>query len=84
MDSTSIFIIVIATVLAIVFKVVLYKKIKRWMDQDLIKGLADGNAEKQAYLQQEYAKLVEQKVKRNQYPDRLTELADQFEQKADH
>lgn len=80
MDVTSIFIIVVATVLAIVFKVILYKKIQKWMDQDLIKGLADGNSDKQAFLQQEYQKLIEQKVKRKQYSDRLTELADQFEQ----
>ncbi|EAR60497.1 hypothetical protein [Neptuniibacter caesariensis] len=80
MDVTSIFIIVVATVLAIVFKVILYKKIQKWMDQDLIKGLADGNSDKQAFLQQEYQKLIAQKVKRKQYSDRLTELADQFEQ----
>ena len=80
MDVTSIFIIVVATVLAIVFKVILYKKIQKWIDQDLIKGLADGNSDKQAFLQQEYQKLIAQKVKRKQYSDRLTELADQFEQ----
>lgn len=80
MDVTSIFIIVVATVLAIVFKVILYKKIQKWMDQDLIKGLAEGNSDKQAFLQQEYQKLIAQKVKRKQYSDRLTELADQFEQ----
>ncbi|MGH1461752.1 MAG: hypothetical protein ACRBB6_06940 [Neptuniibacter sp.] len=81
MDATSIFIIVISTLLAIVFKFVLYKKIQRWMDQDLIKGLAEGNNEKFIYLTAEYDLLVTQKTKRKEYPKRLTELADQFEQK---
>lgn len=80
MDMTSIFIIVIATALAIIFKVVLYKKIQKWMDQDLIKGLADGNHDKHTFLNQEYHKLIGQKVKRKEYSEKLTELAKQFEQ----
>ncbi|PIE25361.1 MAG: hypothetical protein CSA60_00690 [Neptuniibacter caesariensis] len=83
MDSTSIFIIIVATLLAIVFKVVLYKKIQRWMDHDLIKGLADNNPDKHSFLHQEYKKLVAQKVKRKHYSSKLTELSEQFEQKTD-
>lgn len=80
MDATSLFIIFVATALAIVFKFVLYKKIQRWMDQDLIKGLADGNEEKLTFLTQKYDELVSTKVSRKEYPQRLTEFADQFEQ----
>lgn len=80
MDATSIIIIIIATVLAIVFKVVLYKKIQRWMDQDLIKGLAENKPEKQKFLERKYDELVKNKIKRKEYPDRLTNFADEFEQ----
>lgn len=80
MDATSIFIIVVATALAIIFKYVLYKKIQRWMDQDLIKGLAEDNQEKHSFLTQKYDELVTNKVSRKEYPQRLTEFADQFEQ----
>lgn len=80
MDATSIIIIIIATVLAIVFKVVLYKKIQRWMDQDLIKGLSENKPEKQKFLEQKYDELVKNKIKRKEYPDRLTDSADEFEQ----
>lgn len=81
MDATSIFIIVFATVTAIAFKVILYKRIQKWMDQDLIKGLADGNQEKLTFLQQQYQQLVDAKVKRKHLHNQLTELSEQFEQK---
>lgn len=81
MDATSIFIIIVATVLAIVFKYVLYKKIQRWIDQDLIKGLAEGNSEKQEFLTQKHQEFVASKVKRKEYHQLLTDLAAQFEQK---
>lgn len=80
MDATSIFIIVVATVLALVFKFVLYKKIQRWMDQDLMKGLAGDNKEKLQFLQEKYATLVQSKVSRKEYPERLNGFAAEFEQ----
>lgn len=81
MDATSIFIIIVATMLAIVFKYVLYKKIQRWIDQDLIKGLAGGNPAKHEFLAQKHREFVANKVKRKDYHLLLTDLAEQFEQK---
>ncbi|MGB0205208.1 MAG: hypothetical protein ACPF9K_09190 [Neptuniibacter sp.] len=80
MDATSLFIIFIATALAIVFKYVLYKKIQRWIDQDLIKGLANGNSDKHAFLTQKHQEFIANKVKRKEYHQLLTELAEEFEQ----
>ncbi len=81
MDATAIFIIVIATALAIIFKLVIYHRIRGWMDQDLINGLADGDPAKLAYLQAKYQRLKADKVKRKHYHQQLTEFAEQFEQK---
>lgn len=81
MDATSISIIVIATVTALLFKFVLFRKINHWMDQDLIKGLAEGDSAKQAYLEQQLEKLREARIKRKDQHQRLTELAQQYEQK---
>ena len=80
MDALSIFIIVVSVVLAVVFKLVLYKRIQRWMDQDLIKGLADGNPDKLAYLTERYQELQDNKVKRKHYHEQLSDFAEQFEQ----
>lgn len=80
MDATSIFIIIVATVLAIVFKYVLYKKIQRWIDQDLIKGLAEGDSDKHAFLTQKHQEFIADKVKRKEYHQLLTDLAKEFEQ----
>lgn len=81
MDPIYIFIIVISTLLAIVFKVIMFKKIRNWMDQDLIKGLAEDNPEKLKFLTEKYTKMVQSKVNRKEYHQRLTDLATQFEQK---
>ncbi|WP_286238695.1 hypothetical protein [Neptuniibacter halophilus] len=81
MDATSIFIIVIATALAIIFKLVLYRRIQGWMDRDLIKGLAADNEEKHAFLLDQYQQLKAAGVHRKHYHSRLTELAAEFEQK---
>jgi len=80
MDATSIFIIIVATALAIIFKVVLYKKIQRWMDQDLLKGLSDGDPAKHEFLSLKHQEFVANKVKRKEYHQKLSELAEQFEQ----
>ena len=81
MDTLSITIIVIATVTALLFKFILFRKISRWMDQDLIKGLAAGDQEKQAYLTRQLEQMRQDKVKRKVQHQRLTELAQQYEQK---
>ncbi|WP_315983141.1 hypothetical protein [Aliamphritea spongicola] len=51
------------------------------MDNDLAKGLAEGNAEKHSFLQQELDQMRLNKVNRKEYPARLNELANQFDQK---
>ena len=81
MDITFIFIIVVSTVLAIVFKWVLYRKIQNWIDQDLITSLANDNAEKRQFLQKQYHALIDAKVKRAEYRRKLSQLAEEFEQK---
>lgn len=80
MDATSIIIIVVSTLLAIIFKVVLYKRIQKWMDQDLLKGLANGDDAKHAYLKEQHQLLLAQKVKRKHLHQQLIDLAEQFEQ----
>lgn len=79
MDALSIFIIIVATVLAIAFKWFLYKKIRNWMDTDLVKGLAENNPEKLAYLQQQMAELKSAKTPRSQLHEKLTKLASDYE-----
>ena len=81
MDATAYFIIFVSTVLAIAFKVILFKRIQKWMDQDLIKGLADGNEDKHIFLMAKYTELQQQKIKRKEYHQHLTDYAEQFEQK---
>ncbi len=81
MDALSIFIIVVSVVLAIAFKWFLFSRIQQWMDQDLIRGLSDGNPVKHEYLQQHYSQLRSRKVKRRQLALILTDLAAEFEQK---
>lgn len=78
MNMLDIFIIVVATVAAIVFKVFLYKRIQRWMDQDLIKGLANGNQEKQSYLSSEHQRLISEKTPRKVLHEILTEQAKHY------
>jgi len=82
MDSTSIFIIVVSTVLAIAFKWFLFRRIRRWMDADLIKGLAAGDAAKLTYLQEQLTKLQAAGVPRAQQHEKLEQLAERFEQNA--
>ncbi|MDO6562519.1 hypothetical protein Q4488_03890 [Amphritea sp. 1_MG-2023] len=80
MDALSIGIILFATVTALLFKFVLYHKICRWMDQDLIKGLAEGDTAKQRFLTQKLTEMKVDKVKRKHQHQRLTQLAIDFEQ----
>lgn len=81
MDATSLFIIVITTVTAIAFKWFLFKRIRRWMDADLIKGLAQGDPARQAYLQSQLEKLQSEGTPRSQQHQKLEALAAGFEQK---
>jgi len=43
MDSLSIVIIVVSLLLAFLFKFVLLKRIREWIDQDLLRSLSSGN-----------------------------------------
>lgn len=80
MDTTAYIIIFVSTALAIIFKVVLFKRIQKWMDQDLIKGLAAGNSTKHDLLVQKHAELIRNKVKRKVIHQQLTDYAEEFEQ----
>ncbi len=78
MSMLDIFIIVVATASAIIFKVSLYKRIQRWMDQDLIKGLANGDNEKHSYLSREHQRLISEKTPRKLLHQLLTEHAKHY------
>ncbi|MBU2966519.1 hypothetical protein Q4508_03525 [Amphritea sp. 2_MG-2023] len=80
MDALSIGIIIFATATALLFKFVLYHKISHWMDQDLIKGLAEGDEHKHRFLTQHLIEMKAAKVKRKLQHQRLTDLATEFEQ----
>lgn len=81
MDMLSIFIIIVATLTAIAFKVFLYKRIQRWMDQDLIKGLADGNSQKHDYLVGEHLRLIKEKTSRKTIHEILIQQAKHYSSK---
>ncbi len=81
MDATSIIIIVIATITAIAFKWFLFRRIRRWMDADLIKGLAGNNPAKLAYLQTQLSDLQAAGTRRTTVHEKLEQLAADFEQK---
>ncbi len=83
MDSLSIFIIVVSVVLAVVFKWVLFRKIQRWMDQDLIKQLAGGNQELLSRLHQHHQQLMADGIKRSERHDRLHQYARNSEPEPD-
>ena len=80
MDALSIGIIIFATATALLFKFVLYRKICNWMDEDLVKGLAEGNRDKFEFLQQQMQQMKADKVKRKDQHLRLTDMAAEFEQ----
>ncbi len=83
MDSLSIFIIVVSVVLALAFKWVLFRKIQRWMDQDLIKQLAGDNLELLAQLHQHHQQLMAAGIKRAERHDRLHQFARNSEPEQD-
>ena len=80
MDITAITIIVVSTVLAIVFKVVIFRKIRAWMEQDLIKGLAGDDKAKLMFLKEKLDAMKSDGVARKELHERLTLLANEFEQ----
>ena len=80
MDTTAIIIIVISTVTAVYFKWFIFKRIRQWIDRDLINGLAGGDSAKLTYLEAQLEQLKSQGVKRSEYQERLSRLAEQFEQ----
>lgn len=81
MDATSIIIIVIATVTAIAFKWFMFRRIRRWMDADLIKGLAGSDPTKLVYLQTQLSDLQAAGTSRAVVHEKLEQLAADFEQK---
>lgn len=80
MDALSIGIIIFATVTALLFKFIIYHKIRNWMDKDLISGLAAGDSDKHRFLSGQLKQMKDNKVKRKQQHQLLTELAAEFEQ----
>ncbi|PSL15178.1 hypothetical protein CLV44_10572 [Marinobacterium halophilum] len=74
MDTLSIFIIVVSVVLAVAFKWILFRKIQRWMDQDLIKQLAAGDHTAQGRLEHYHQQMIADGIKR---PERHRRLQDQ-------
>lgn len=75
MDSLSIFIIVVSVLLAVVFKWYLFRRIRNWMDRDLIHGLAQRDPERIAWLTRADQDLREQGIKRADRHRRLEQLA---------
>ncbi|MCV6590027.1 MAG: DUF3352 domain-containing protein [Marinobacterium sp.] len=79
MDATSIAIIVVTTITAIAFKWFLFRRIRRWMDADLIKGLAGDNQALLVHLQQQLADLQAAGTPRSQIHEKLEQMAAGFE-----
>jgi len=78
MDALDIGIIIIATAAAVLFKVILFKRIRHWMDQDLIKGLADNDSTKHQFLLKEHQRLLDNKTPRKELHDKLTLAAQNY------
>lgn len=75
MDATAYLIIAVATATAIAFKIYIYRRIRAWVERDLIRGLASGSPERQAHLEQEYARLRAQGLSRRDAQTRLQQTA---------
>ncbi len=81
MDALSIFIVVVATVTAIAFKIFLFKRIRKWADQDLIRSLSENNPSKREFLQSKYLEMVESKTPLKELHDKLTEISKNYSEK---
>lgn len=75
MDLTAWVIIAVSTVTAIAFKVFVYRRICAWMDRDLLRGLAAGDAGRLARLEADYRRLRNEGLSRRQAQARLQQLA---------
>ena len=76
MDTIGIAIIVISVVLAVLFKVVVMKRIREWVDQDLIRSLANGDSTKLDQLMELEQKLKGQQTTRSERHQQLEQLAE--------
>ncbi|GGO80595.1 hypothetical protein GCM10011348_17620 [Marinobacterium nitratireducens] len=75
MDPTAYLIIAVATATAIAFKWYLYRRIRAWVERDLIRGLANGDSGLQMQLEREYASLRQQGLSRRDAQARLQQRA---------
>lgn len=75
MDTLSLFIIVISVLLAVVFKWFLIRKIRHWMERDLVRQLAAGDPEQQKTLEQARLQMIASGLKPAERQQKLTQLA---------
>jgi uncharacterized membrane protein len=76
MDTIGIAIIVISVVLAVLFKVVVMKRIREWVDQDLIRSLSNGDSTKLDQLMALDQSLKRQETPRGERHQQLEQLAE--------
>jgi len=76
MDTLGITIIVISVVLAVIFKVVVMKRIREWVDQDLIRSLSMGDQTKLSQLMELDKQLKRQETPRGERHQQLETLAE--------
>jgi len=77
MDAESITIIVIATATAVAFKWYLFKRIRQWVDNDLINSLSNGDSARKQALLSLYQDLKARGVKRSELHQELQRFAEQ-------
>lgn len=75
MDALSLFIIVVSVLLAVVFKWFLIRKIRHWMERDLIRQLAAGDPERLQILEQARQQMIASGLKPAERQHKLTQLA---------
>jgi len=80
MDWLAITIIVISVLLAFLFKFVFIKRVRQWVDRDLLKTLSSGDAAKLQQLTQLDNELKHQGISRTERHLQLEQLANQLKQ----
>jgi len=75
MDNINLFIIAVSVILAILFKWYLFRRIRHWMDQDLIRALAGQDAGLQERLMEADLRWRGEGVTRTERHRRLEQLA---------
>lgn len=75
MDNLNLLIIALSVLLALAFKWYLFRRIRNWIDRDLLKGLANGDPALFDRLQQADLALRQKGVKRAQRHRHLEALA---------